>query len=129
MRFMMLMIPRVYQHDTPADFMPPADAVEQMSKYNSELQKAGVLLSLDGLQAPAGGARVRFGAGAPTITDGPFTESREIIGGYWIISVKSQDEAIEWATRCPAAAGDMIEVRRVYDLEDFPADVQAVAKF
>jgi hypothetical protein len=128
MRFMMMMIPAVYQHDTPADFTPPVDAVERMSRYNQELQRAGVLLSLDGLHPPVTGARVRFGGGKPTVTDGPFAESKEVIGGYWIIAAKSREEAIEWASRCPAAAGDMIEVRRIFDMEDFPADVQAAAQ-
>jgi hypothetical protein len=105
------------------------DAVEQMSRYNQELQQAGVLLSADGLHPPATGARVRFGGGKPTVTDGPFTESKEVIGGYWIIAARSREEAIEWASRCPAAAGDMIEVRRIFDMEDFPADVQAAAQF
>ena len=128
MRFLMMMIPAVYQHDTPADFVPPVDAVETMTKYNKELQKAGVMLSAEGLHPPVSGARVRFGGAKPSVTDGPFAESKELIGGYWIISVKSREEAIEWAKRVPAGKGDMIELRQIYDMEDYPAELQAAAK-
>ncbi|MGE5175821.1 MAG: YciI family protein [Hyphomicrobiales bacterium] len=127
MRFMMLMIPNVYQQDAPADFMPDAEGVAAMSKYNESLQRAGVLLALDGLTAPAAGARVRFHGGKPSVTDGPFAEAKEVLGGYWMIDVKSKEEAVEWARRCPAAEGDMIEVRRVYEMSDFPSDVQRAA--
>lgn len=129
MRFLMMMVPAVYQHDTPADFTPPADAVEQMTKYNQELQKAGVMLTAEGLYPPITGARVRFGGGKPKVTDGPFAESKELIGGYWIISVKSREEAIEWASRCPAAPGDMIDLRQIYEMEDYPADVREAAGY
>ena len=127
MRFMMLMIPKVYQEGAPADFMPDAAAVAAMSRYNESLQRAGVLLALDGLQSPAAGARLRFSGGKPSVTDGPFAEAKEVLGGYWMIQVKSKEEAVEWAKRCPAQDGDMIEVRRVYELSDFPADVQKAA--
>ena len=123
----MMMIPAVYHSELPADFTPPADAVEQMTKYNQEVLKAGVLLTGEGLYPPITGARVRFGGAKPSVTDGPFAESKELIGGYWIISVKSREEAIEWATRCPAGQGDMIELRRIYEMEDYPADVQEAA--
>ena len=72
-----------------------------MMKYNEELQKAGVLLALDGLHPPSMGARVSFSGGKPTVTDGPFAEAKEVLGGYWMIQVKSKEEAIEWASRCP----------------------------
>src|SRR6266700_2559060 len=113
MKFMMMMIPRVYQPDTPAaerageGFAPPADAVAKMMKYNEELTKAGALVALDGLHPLAKGARISFGGGQPMVTDGPFIESKEVIGGYWIIQVKSKDEAVEWARRVPAAKGDV----------------------
>jgi hypothetical protein len=130
MRFMMLMIPRVYQPDaSPGEraeegFTPPAEAVARMMKYNEELAKAGALVALDGLHPSAKGARVRFAHGKAEVTDGPFTEAKEVIGGYWIIDVKSKGEALEWAKRCPAADGDVIEVRQVFEMPDFPPDVQ-----
>src|SRR5579871_5516239 len=133
MRFMMMMIPKVYQPDTPVGqraedgFAPPADAVEKMMKFNEELTKAGALIALDGLHPSAKGARVAFSGGKPKVTDGPFTEAKEVIGGYWMIDVKSKQEAIEWARRCPAADGDVIEIRQVFEMSDFPADVQKAA--
>ena len=113
---------------TPADFTPPADAVEQMTKYNQELLKAGVMLTAEGLYPPVTGARLKFGGGKPKVIDGPFAESKELIGGYWIISVKSREEAIEWAKRVPPGpqhADFSIELRQIADASDFPADVQA----
>jgi hypothetical protein len=128
MRFMMLMIPRVYQGEqgktAGPDFAPSAEAVEKMTKYNEELAKAGALISLDGLHPPAAGARISFSGGKPRVTDGPFTESKEVLGGYWLIQAKSRQEAIEWARRVPAEDGDTIEVRQVFEMEEFPADVQ-----
>ena len=126
MRFMMLVIPKAYEKASP-DFVPPADLVAKMTKYNDSLSKAGVLLSLDGLAPPATAARVKFGGGKPKVVDGPFTESKELVGGYWIIQVKSQEEAIEWAKRAPMLDGDVIEVRRVAEIEDFPPDVRKAA--
>lgn len=131
MRFMMFMIPAVYQGGkgkrVGADFTPPADAVEQMMKFNEELAKAGHLLSLDGLHPIEKGARVSFAKGKPSVTDGPFIESKEVFGGYWMTKFASKEEAIEWAKRIPAADGDTIEIRQVFDPEDFPADVAKVA--
>jgi len=126
MRFMMLVIPKAYEK-AGADFVPPADLVAKMTKYNDSLGKAGVLLSLDGLAPPVTGARVKFGGGKPKVVDGPFTESKELVGGYWMIQVKSQEEAIEWAKRAPMLDGDVIEVRRVTEIEDFPPDVRKAA--
>ena len=100
MRFMMLVIPKVYENAS-ADFMPPAELVAKMTQYNESLTKAGVLLGLDGLQPPPNGARVRFSGGKPKVTDGPFAEAKELLGGYWMIQVKSQEEAVEWAKRAP----------------------------
>jgi len=129
MRFMMLMIPKGYEKAAPGT-MPDAKAVAAMMKYNESLQKAGVLLALDGLQPPSMGARVTFSGGKPTVTDGPFAEAKEVLGGYWMIQVKSKEEAIEWAKRCPGSDNEMIEVRQVHEFADFPADVQeAAAKF
>jgi hypothetical protein len=120
---MMLMIPNGYAKADPAA-MPPADLVAEMAKYNEALSKAGVLLSLDGLHPVSAGARVSFARRKPTVTDGPFVETQEVLGGYWMIDVKSKEEAVAWAARCPAQDGDVIEVRRVQEMEDFPPDVQ-----
>src|SRR5439155_24766237 len=119
MRFMMLVIPKGYEKAA-ADFAPPADLVAKMTKYNESLTKAGVLLGLDGLTPPAKGARVSFGGGKTKVTDGPFTEAKEVLGGYWMIQVKSRAEAIEWAKRAPMLDGDIIEVRQVQELSDLP---------
>jgi hypothetical protein len=124
MRFMMLVIPKGYETAAP-DVTPDAKAVERMMKYNEDLAKAGVLLSLDGLKPPSAGARVSFSGGKPKVTDGPFAEAKECIGGYWMIQVKSKEEAVEWATRAPMGDNEIIEVRQVHEMEDFPADVQA----
>jgi hypothetical protein len=126
MRFMMLMIPKGYEEAAPGT-MPDAKAVEAMMKYNTALQKAGVLLALDGLHPPSMGARVTFADGRPKVTDGPFAEAKEVLGGYWMIDVKSREEAIEWAKRCPASPNEMIEIRQVQEMSDFPADVQKAA--
>jgi hypothetical protein len=126
MRFMMLMIPRGYEQAAPGT-LPDAAAVAALMKYNQSLQRAGVLLALDGLHPPSMGARVSFPGGKPQVTDGPFAEAKEVLGGYWMIQVKSKEEAIEWASRCPASGKDVIEVRQVQELSDFPAEVQAVA--
>jgi hypothetical protein len=127
MRFMMLMIPGGYASAAP-DTMPSAEAVAAMMKYNEELKKAGVLLALDGLHPPASGARVSFKGGKATVIDGPFAEVKEVLGGYWMIDVRSRDEAIEWARRCPASENDVIEIRRVHETSEFPEDVQKAAK-
>ena len=126
MRFMMLMIPMGYEKAQPGA-MPDAKAVAAMMKYNEALQKAGVLLALDGLHPPSMGARVTFAGGKPKVTDGPFTEAKEVIGGYWMIQVKSKEEAVEWASRCPASDNEVIELRQVQEMSDFPADVQEAA--
>jgi hypothetical protein len=124
MRFMMIMIPNIPDE---ADWGPSPEAVSAMSRYNEELAKAGILLSLDGLHPPGKGARVSFSGGKANVTDGPFAEAKETIGGYWLIQAKSKQEAVEWASRCPAAEGDTIEVRQVHEMSDFPAEVQAAA--
>jgi hypothetical protein len=126
MRFMLLMIPKGYEKAAPGA-VPDAAAVAAMMKYNESLQKAGVLLALDGLHPPSMGARVSFSGGKPTVTDGPFAETKEVLGGYWMIQVKSREEAVEWASRCPASDNEMIEVRQVQELADFPPDVREAA--
>jgi hypothetical protein len=126
MRFMMLMIPKGYEQAAPGA-MPDAKTVAAMMKYNEDLQKAGVLLALDGLHPPSMGARVSFAGGRPRVVDGPFAEAKEVVGGYWMIQVKSREEAIEWACRCPGSENETIEVRQVQELADFPADVREAA--
>jgi len=126
MRFMMLMIPKGYEKAKPGA-MPDPQAVAAMMKYTESLQKAGVLLALDGLHPASMGARVSFAGGKPRVTDGPFVEAKEVLGGYWMIQVKSKQEAVEWASRCPAQDGDVIEVRQVQEMSDFPPEVQKAA--
>jgi hypothetical protein len=126
MRFMMLMIPRGYEA-APAGTMPPAEAVAAMMKYNEALKEAGVLITLDGLHPPSMGARVSFDGGKPVVTDGPFAETKEVIGGYWMIEVNSRAEAIAWAKKCPASNNEIIEVRQVQEMGDFPPDIQEAA--
>ena len=129
MRFMMLMIPKGYEKAAPGT-LPDAKAIAAMMKYNESLQKAGVLLALDGLHPPSMGVRVSFSGGKPRVTDGPFTEAKEVLGGYWMIQVKSKEEAIEWAKRCPGSDNEVVEVRQVQEFSDFPVDVQKeAAKF
>jgi hypothetical protein len=125
MRFMMLMYP---SEKAEQGVLPDAKIFEQMMKYNDDLQKAGVLLSLDGLQPSSKGARITWNAeGKPTVTDGPFTEVKEVIGGYWMIQVKSREEAIEWAKRVPPHDARKVELRQIFEMTDFPADVQEAA--
>jgi hypothetical protein len=123
---MLLVIPKGYETAAP-DAAPAAEDVARMMKYNESLQKAGVLLALDGLTPPSGGARVSFKGGKPTVTDGPFPEAKEVLGGYWMIDVKSREEAIEWARRAPMGDSETIEVRQVQQMEDFPEDVRKAA--
>ncbi|HVX66596.1 MAG TPA: YciI family protein, partial [Bryobacteraceae bacterium] len=108
-RFMLLMIPQGYGPGT----MPDPEAAAAMMKYNESLRKAGVLLALDGLHPPSMGARISFAGGKPTVADGPFAETKEVIGGYWMIQVRSKEEAIQWASRCPASENEAIEIRQV----------------
>jgi hypothetical protein len=120
MRFMMFM----YAGAEESDYQPSTEVVEAMSRYNEELRKAGMLLALDGLRPPADGGTVEFAAdGGATVSDGPYAEAKEVVGGYWLIQARSKEEALEWASRCPAR-GAAIEVRRVTEIEDFPEDVQ-----
>jgi len=126
MRFMMLMIPKGYEAAAPGA-QPDPKAVAAMMKYNQELQQAGVLLALDGLHPPAAGARVSFSGGKPRVTDGPFPEAKEVLGGYWMIQVKSNEEAVAWAKRCPGSDNEIVEVRQVQDFEDFAPAVQEAA--
>lgn len=126
MRFIMFMIPKDYESAEPG-VMPDADAVAAMMKYNEALQRAGVLRDLNGLHLPSTGARVSFAGGRPMVTDGPFPEAKETVGGYWVIDVESRAAAIDWARRCPAGDSEVIEVRQVQEMEDFPPDVREAA--
>jgi hypothetical protein len=126
MRFMLLVIPKGYEAAA-AGTVPEAEAVARMMKYNESLQKAGVLLALDGLHPPSMGARVTFEGGKAKVHDGPFAEAKEVLGGYWMIQVRSREEAVEWATRAPMGANEIIEVRQVQEMSDFPEDVQKAA--
>jgi hypothetical protein len=127
MRFMMLVIPKGYE-TAPPDAAPSPEAVAKMMEYNKSLQQAGILVGLEGLFPPSTGARVSFAGGKPTATDGPFAETKEVIGGYWMIQVGSREEAIEWAKRAPMSSNEIIEVRRVQEMSDFPQDVQKAAE-
>jgi len=122
-RFMMLMYPNVTEEQYEEGVR--ADDAGAMSKFNQTLIQAGVLLALDGLHPASKGARVTLAGGKPTITDGPFTEAKELVGGYWLIDVKSKEEAVEWASRAPINEGDVIEVRQVFEMEDHGPEVQA----
>jgi hypothetical protein len=127
MRFMMMVIPKGYESAAP-DAVPTAEAVAKMVEYNKALQKVGVLLALNGLFPPSTGARVSYADGKATVTDGQFAESKDVIGGYWIIQVRSREEAIEWAKRAPMSNNKMIEVRQIHEMPDFPEDVQKSAE-
>jgi len=109
--------------DSEAGKMPSEELLAAMAKYNEELMKAGVLVDLAGLQSSAKGARVRFSGGKSTVIDGPFSETKELVAGYWVINVKSREEAINWAKRVPAPHGPNeegeIELRQFFELEDF----------
>ena len=124
MRFMMIMIPSPRSQE---DWGPKPEDVAAMGKYNEQLKDAGVLLTLDGLHETGKGARVGFAGGKPRVTDGPFPEAKEVIGGYWMIDVPAKEDAVAWATRCPAADGDTIEIRQVYEMTEYSPEVQAAA--
>ena len=122
-RFMMLMYPNVTEEQYEEGVR--AEDAGAMSKFNQSLIQAGVLLALDGLHPASKGARVTLAGGKTSVTDGPFTEAKELVGGYWLIDVKSKEEAVEWASRAPINEGDVIEVRQVFEMEDHGQEVQA----
>jgi hypothetical protein len=123
MRFMMLL---KATDESEAGVMPGPELLAAMAAYNNEMLKAGVMLAADGLQSSSKGARVRISRGKRTVIDGPFTETKELIAGFWLIQAKSLDEAIEWARRCPDPMGEgadaEIEIRQVFEDEDFAGD-------
>jgi hypothetical protein len=108
--------------ESEAGDLPKREMLEAMGKFNEELVKAGVMLAGEGLQASSKGKRVRFGGGKPTVIDGPFTETKELIAGFWLWQVRSIEEAIEWLKRAPFEAGEEVEIRRVFEAEDFGAE-------
>jgi hypothetical protein len=126
MRFMMLMIPLGYE-TAPPDVQLDPERVRAMMRYNEALKNAGVLIALDGLHPPSMGARVSFAGGKPLVTDGPFTEAKEVLGGYWMIDVASREEAIAWAAKCPASENEIIEIRQVQEMTDFSPEVREAA--
>ncbi len=132
MRFMAFMIPAVYQpkngKQTDPRFTPDAEMMAKMGRFNDELTKTGALLAVDGLQPVTTGARLAFSAGKVALTDGPAIDAKEVVGGYWLLAAKSKQQVVEWMKRCPAQEGDVIEIRQVAELSDFPADVQAAAR-
>ena len=103
--------------------MPDQTLLERMGKYNEELVKAGVMLAGEGLHPTSRGKRVRFSGPAPTVIDGPFAETKELVAGYWIFNVKSIDEAVEWVKRAPFDAGNELEIRQIFEAEDFGAEL------
>jgi len=118
MRFMMIMYPGPLA-ETGA--LPDEKLLAEMGKFNEEMVKAGVLLAGEGLHPSSTGARIRFPGGKAQVSDGPFSEAKEVVGGFWLIQAKSKEEAVAWASRCPCQGGEMIEIRRVYEMEDFAA--------
>jgi hypothetical protein len=126
MRFMMFMIPEGYGSAAPGT-APDLEAVKRMTAYNKTLQDAGVLEELEGLHPPSEGVRLRFGGAKPRISDGPFSEAKEVVGGYWVIRVNSKEEAVDWAAKCPAGPGDTIELRQIRDLDAYPPEMREAA--
>ncbi len=121
MQFMMLMIPNVYRGNKEHEggFAPDRKDMEAMGRFNEEMGKAVKILSLNGLHPLYKGARVSFGKRKPMVTDGPFVETKEVLGGYWIVEADSKEELVQWMQRCPAAEGDVIEIRQIFGEEDF----------
>jgi hypothetical protein len=107
--------------ESEAGVMPDAKLLTEMGKFNEELVKAGVMLAGEGLRPTSYGKRVKFSGATPTVKDGPFTESKELIAGFWIWQVKSMDEAVEWMKRAPFGGGVEIELRPIFEMEDFGA--------
>ncbi|MEU9129182.1 YciI family protein [Kitasatospora sp. NPDC048540] len=120
MRFMMLVKANA---DSEAGVLPSSEAIAEMGRFNDELIRAGVLLAAEGLHSSAKGVRLTYtDGGKPTVTDGPFAETKELLAGFWLIDVSSLEEAVEWASRAPFPGGETLEIRRVFEAEDFPAD-------
>jgi len=120
MRFMMLV---KASEESEAGVLPSAELIAAMGAYNEQLAKAGVLLALDGLHPSSKGVRIKFDGEKRTVTDGPFAETKELLAGFWVIQVKSKEEAVEWASRVPFDDGAELEVRQIFEASDFPADI------
>jgi hypothetical protein len=120
MRFMILV---KANEQSEAGELPSEEILTEMGKYNEELVKAGVMLAGEGLHPTSKGARVKFSGGTRTVTDGPFTETKELLAGFWLIQVKSKEEAIEWVKRAPFDGGTEIEIRQVFEADDFGAEL------
>jgi hypothetical protein len=99
--------------------LPSAEMLTKMGAFNQELVKAGIMLSGEGLTPSSAGARISYAGGKPTVTDGPFTETKELVAGFWILQGKSKEEIVQWLSRCPFERGEEIEIRRIYEMEDF----------
>jgi hypothetical protein len=121
MQFMILMIPSVYRNNKELgpNFVPDPKLMEEMTKFNQQLSKTVKLLSLNGLHPLTKGARLSFSKGKATVTDGPFIETKEVLGGYWLVEAKSKDELVKLMQNCPAEEGDTIEIRQIFGDEDF----------
>jgi hypothetical protein len=115
----MVMVPA--SKESEAGVLPDKKLLAEMGKFNEELVKAGVMLAGEGLRPTSHGKRVKFSSGTPTVKDGPFTESKELIAGFWLWQVKSMDEAVEWLKRAPFGGGVEIEIRPIFEMEDFGA--------
>lgn len=120
MRFMVMMIPKVYQGtNVDPNIRPDPEMLQKMGAFNEELAKAGMMLTGDGLHPRITGARVSFVTGKPQVIDGPYIESKEVLGGFWMLKANSQQEVVEWMKKCPAQQGDILEIRQVFEAEDF----------
>lgn len=126
------MIPAVYQpkngKHTGPDFTPDAEMMAKMGRFNDELEKKGALLSVDGLLPLTVGARLAFSGSKVGVTDGAAVGAKEVVGGYWMLQAESKQQVVDWMKRCPAQDGDVIEIRQVAEMSDFPADVQKAAR-
>jgi hypothetical protein len=129
---MVFMIPDVYQPKSgkklTADHKPDAAMMEKMGQFNKELEAAGAIIALDGLQPLPKGARLAYSGGKATVTDGPFVEAKEVVGGYWLLQAKSKEQVVEWMKRCPAQDGDTIEIRQVFEIADLSEEEQAAVQ-
>jgi hypothetical protein len=122
MRFLVMVKPPTAAYE--AGKMPSRELLANMGAFNQELAKAGVLIAAEGLQPTSKGARISFAGGKAVVTDGPFAEAKEVVGGFWLIQVKSKAEAIEWLRRCPFEDDEEIELRQIFDVDDFEAAMQ-----
>ena len=132
MRFMVFMIPDVYQPKSgkkvDPHHVPDVAMMKKMMKFNKELEDVGAIIALDGLQPLTNGARLVFSGGKAQVIDGSFVEAKEVIGGYWLLQAKSKEQVVEWMKRCPAQNGDTLEIRQMFEVSDFPEEVQTAIR-